>query len=198
MRFEFWDGSGLGPTDGIGTMRIQSVDALRRILWAPGELGVARAFVAGDLAIEGDIYTLLRVLHDASPRDLRRMGLRSLPAVVDAARRLGALGPPLPPPPEECRPAGRLHSPSRDAAVISHHYDVGNDFYRLVLGPSMTYSCARFETDERLPRGRAGGQARADLPQARSRSAARSPAARCGLRLGLDGHPCRPPSRGHA
>ncbi len=147
VRFEFWDGSGIGPTDGIGTIRIRSVDALRRILWAPGELGVARAFVAGDLVIEGDIYTLLRVLHDASPRDLRRMGLRSLPAVVDAARRLGALGPPLPPPPEECRPAGRLHSPSRDAAVISHHYDVGNDFYRLVLGPSMTYSCARFETE---------------------------------------------------
>jgi len=146
VRFDFWDGSGLGPTDGIGRVRITSVDALRRILWAPGELGVARAFVAGDLAIEGDIYTLLRVLHDASPRDLRRMGLRSLPTVVDAARRLGALGPPLPPPPEECRPAGRLHSPSRDAAVISHHYDVGNDFYRLVLGPSMTYSCARFET----------------------------------------------------
>jgi cyclopropane-fatty-acyl-phospholipid synthase len=63
-----------------------------------------------------------------------------------AAGRLGALGPPLPPPPEECRPPGRLHSLSRDAAVISHHYDVGNDFYRLVLGPSMTYSCARFVT----------------------------------------------------
>jgi cyclopropane-fatty-acyl-phospholipid synthase len=46
----------------------------------------------------------------------------------------------------ECRPAGRLHSPARDARAISHHYDVGNDFYRLVLGPSMTYSCARFVT----------------------------------------------------
>ena len=143
-RFEFWDGSGLGPADGIGTLRIRSVDALRRILWAPGELGVARAFVSGDLTIEGDIYSLLRVLHAASPRDLRRMGLRALPTVIDAARRLGALGPPLPAPPEECKPPGRLHSPSRDAAVISHHYDVGNEFYRLVLGPSMTYSCARF------------------------------------------------------
>ena len=49
-----------------------------------------------------------------------------------------------PPPPEECRPAGRLHSPARDAEAISHHYDVGNEFYRLVLGPTMTYSCARF------------------------------------------------------
>jgi len=69
-----------------------------------------------------------------------------LPTAVDAARRLGAIGPPLPPPPEECRPAGRLHSPSRDARAISHHYDVGNDFYELVLGPSWTYSCARFVT----------------------------------------------------
>ena len=32
--------------------------------------------------------------------------------------------------------------------MISHHYDVGNDFYRLVLGPSMTYSCARFVTED--------------------------------------------------
>jgi cyclopropane-fatty-acyl-phospholipid synthase len=72
------------------------------------------------------------------------MTVRMLPAAVDVARRLGAIGPPLPPPPEECRPAGRLHSPSRDARAVSHHYDVGNDFYRLVLGPSMTYSCARF------------------------------------------------------
>jgi cyclopropane-fatty-acyl-phospholipid synthase len=148
VRFEFWDGSGIGPVDGIGTIRVRSVDAVRRILWAPGELGVARAFVSGDLTVEGDIYQLLRVLHGASRGDLRSTGIRALPAALDAARRLGAVGPPLPAPPEECRPAGRLHSPSRDAAVISHHYDVGNDFYRLVLGPSMTYSCARFVTGD--------------------------------------------------
>jgi cyclopropane-fatty-acyl-phospholipid synthase len=144
VRFEFWDGSGLGPTDGVGTLRIRSADAVRRILWAPGELGLARAYVSGDLTIEGDLYALLRALHDASPRDLRQIGLRALPAAVGAARRLGVLGPPPPAPPEECRPAGRLHSPARDAEVVSHHYDVSNDFYRLVLGPSMTYSCARF------------------------------------------------------
>jgi len=144
VRVEFWDGSGIGPTDGAGTLRVRSTDAVRRILWAPGELGVARAFVSGDLTVEGDLYALLRVLHDAPPRDLRQMTLRMLPSAVDAARRLGAIGPPLPPPAEECRPAGRRHSPSRDARAISHHYDVGNDFYRLVLGPSMTYSCARF------------------------------------------------------
>jgi cyclopropane-fatty-acyl-phospholipid synthase len=48
----------------------------------------------------------------------------------------------VPPPPEEVRLRGRLHSKARDAAAIAHHYDVSNDFYRLVLGPTMTYSCA--------------------------------------------------------
>jgi cyclopropane-fatty-acyl-phospholipid synthase len=148
VRFEFWDGSGVGPVDAPGTLGIRSPDALRRILWAPGELGLARAFVAGDITVDGDIYGLLSVLHDTSPRDLRSIGLRTVSTVIRAAGRLGALGPPLPAPPEECRPAGRLHSRARDAAVISHHYDVGNAFYRLVLGPSMTYSCARFVTDD--------------------------------------------------
>jgi len=147
VRFEFWDGSGVGPVDSAGTIRVNSVDAVRRMLWAPGELGVARAFVAGDLSLEGDLFTVLRLLHDAAPRDLRKMGLRALPSILDAARRLGAFGPPLPAPAEECRPSGRLHSLGRDAKVISHHYDVGNQFYRLFLGPRMTYSCARFVSD---------------------------------------------------
>jgi cyclopropane-fatty-acyl-phospholipid synthase len=147
VRFEFWDGSGVGPVGGVGTIRVNSVDAVRRMLWAPGELGLARAFVAGDLTLEGDLSGVLRVLHDAAPRDLRKMGFRALPPIIDAARRLGAIGPPLPAPPEECRPSGRLHSLGRDAKVISHHYDVGNEFYRLFLGPRMTYSCARFGSD---------------------------------------------------
>lgn len=148
VRFVFWDGSTVGPADGIGTVSVNSVDALRRILWAPGELGLARAFVAGDLTVEGDLFALLRVLQGSARRDLRAVGWRDLPAVIAAARRIGALGPPIPPPAEECHPSGRMHSPSRDAEVVSHHYDVGNPFYRLVLGPSMTYSCARFVTPE--------------------------------------------------
>ena len=43
---------------------------------------------------------------------------------------------------------GRRHSKGRDAAAISHHYDVGNDFYALVLGPSMVYSCAVWESEK--------------------------------------------------
>ncbi len=146
VRFRFWDGSALGPDDAVGTLHVHSPDALRRIVWAPGELGLARAFVAGDLSIDGDIFDVLEALRETSPGDLRRIEPRTLMATVRAARRLGALGAPLPPPAEESKPAGRIHSPARDARAISHHYDVGNDFYELVLGPSWTYSCARFVT----------------------------------------------------
>ncbi|MET0458561.1 MAG: cyclopropane-fatty-acyl-phospholipid synthase family protein, partial [Ilumatobacteraceae bacterium] len=73
-----------------------------------------------------------------------RFGISAAPAAARAARKLGLIAPPLPPPPEEVRLKGWRHSLRRDAEAIGHHYDVGNDFYRLVLGPAMTYSCARF------------------------------------------------------
>lgn len=146
VRFEFWDGSHLDGPVAPGRAVVRSPDALRRMLWAPGELGLGRAFVAGDLDVTGDIVGVLeRLEHHAG-------GHRPTPRVVAtalrAAGRLGAVGPPLPAPPEEARQRGVRHSLRRDRAAISHHYDVGNDFYRLVLGPSMTYSCARFTTDE--------------------------------------------------
>ncbi len=142
VRFEFWDGSSLGVDDGTGVARIVSPDALRRIVWAPGELGLGRAYVAGDLDMDGDLLEVLRALEGGVVR--HDFGLRELVAAAQAARRAGALGRPLPPPPEEAHQHGWRHSKHRDATAISHHYDVGNDFYRLLLGPSMTYSCARF------------------------------------------------------
>ena len=142
LRFMFWDGSQLGPA-GHGTLHVRSPDAVRRILWAPGELGLARAFVVGDIGFEGDIFEMLARLHSAAPSDVRRSWRLPLEA-FHAARRLGVLGRPLPAPPEEAAPRGRLHSKGRDAQAVQHHYDVSNDFYAMVLGPTMTYSCARF------------------------------------------------------
>ena len=139
-----YDGSHAGPNGAETTIEIRSPMALRRLLSAPGELGLARAYVAGDIEVHGDIYTVL------SLRDRRHdpIGPRQWPAVarlLRVARRAGALGVPPAPPPEEVRLRGRRHSRSRDAAAISHHYDVSNDFYRLLLGPSMTYSCGVWE-----------------------------------------------------
>src|ERR1700685_4197014 len=142
VRFEFWDGTAPGPSHG-DTLQVRSPDAVQRLLWAPGELGLARSFVMGDLAFEGDIFELLATLHAATP-DRIHVGSRVPWQAVQAARRLGVIGRPLPPPPEEAAPRGRLHSRSRDAQAVQHHYDVSNDFYAMVLGPAMTYSCARF------------------------------------------------------
>src|SRR5437868_13971524 len=95
VRFQYWDGSGEGPTDGPGTVYVRSPDALRHLLWAPGELGIGRAFVAGHLDLEGDPYAILKRLGDATP-DHSRMGPRGIAAAVGAARALGVLRGPLP------------------------------------------------------------------------------------------------------
>jgi cyclopropane-fatty-acyl-phospholipid synthase len=136
---EAYDGSRLGPADASATVIVRSPDALRRIVTAPGELGFARAYVAGDLDVDGDIFAVLD-LRDRMP------DVRMQPAQLVAALHLLGVRNlrPLPPPPEEARLHGRRHSPARDAAAVRHHYDVSNDFYRIVLGPSMTYSCAVF------------------------------------------------------
>jgi cyclopropane-fatty-acyl-phospholipid synthase len=146
IRIELWDGSGLGDAT-LGTLHVRRPEALRRIAYAPGELGLARAYVSGDLDIEGDIVPMLEALSRRVPRDAD-IGVRGALDAVRAALRLRAIGRPLPAPPEECHPAGRLHSKARDARVVSHHYDVGNEFYEIVLGPAMTYSCAYFDRDD--------------------------------------------------
>jgi cyclopropane-fatty-acyl-phospholipid synthase len=144
VRFRAYDGTDIGPRDAATTVTFQSSDALVRIITAPGELGIARAYVAGDIEIEGSVYDVLELRHAMpelrfSPRQVRDLvglvGLRNVRWIK--------------PPPEEHRARrGRLHSRARDAESISHHYDVSNEFYELVLGPSMTYSCAVFNEPE--------------------------------------------------
>src|SRR6185436_3795393 len=93
----------------------------------------------------GDSYEVLKRLADVTPGHLH-VGPRGVVAAAGAARSLGVLRGPLPPPPEEAGRRGWRHSRTSDARAIGHHYDVGNDFYRILLGPSLTYSCARFSS----------------------------------------------------
>jgi cyclopropane-fatty-acyl-phospholipid synthase len=146
VRIEFWDGSAIGPRHAPGLARFHSVEALRRIVWSPDELGLGRAFVVGEVDIEGDLLAVLAGVEALGLEDIR-IGARTVATALAAAWRVGALGPPPAAPPEEARPRGQLHSKLRDAGAIRHHYDVGNEFYRLVLGPSLTYSCARFSNE---------------------------------------------------
>ncbi|MCX4994122.1 SAM-dependent methyltransferase [Streptomyces longwoodensis] len=154
LRIHAWDGSQAGPPDAPALV-VRNRRALRRLLFKPGELGLARAWVAGDLDVEGDLYTALGRLSglvwergEDAPTLAR--SLRD-PQVRSAVRGLFRLaGPPLPPTPpvEEVRRTRHLHTRRTDRRAISHHYDVGNDFYELVLGPSMVYSCAYWPAPE--------------------------------------------------
>ncbi|MGY1591192.1 class I SAM-dependent methyltransferase [Geodermatophilus sp. SYSU D00708] len=150
VRLRAWDGSVAGP-EGAPVVAVRSRRALRRLVWSPGELGLGRAYVAGELDLEGDVFDTLAAL-SASGRlasdDVPAPTLAERLALVRTAVSLGALGPEPAPPPEEVRLRrfGRRHSKARDAAAISHHYDLSNDFYAMVLGPSMVYSCAVWES----------------------------------------------------
>jgi cyclopropane-fatty-acyl-phospholipid synthase len=150
LRLKAWDGSEAGPA-GAPVIEFRSRRALRRMLWSPGQLGLSRAYVAGDIDAPGDVFASFAALSSdgkfAEPGPFRRPTLREAATILKNAALLGALGPNPAPPPEEARivRAGRRHTRQRDAAAISHHYDVGNDFYALVLGPSMVYSCAVWE-----------------------------------------------------
>jgi cyclopropane-fatty-acyl-phospholipid synthase len=143
LRVRAWDGSENGP-ETAPVVEVRSRDAVRYLAHSPNELGLARAYVSGSLGVEGDIYEVLGAL---PLEDVDRM--RS-PAFIPTQRaelaalalRTGGLGRAPAPPPEEAVISGRRHSKDRDRRAVTHHYDVGNDFYRLVLGESMVYSCA--------------------------------------------------------
>jgi cyclopropane-fatty-acyl-phospholipid synthase len=151
VRIQSYDGSDIGPSGAASTIVIRSPDALRRLVTAPGELGIGRAYVAGEIEVEGDLYWALTALQE------HRRHL-SPAAAADLARLLGPSGfhPPRPPR-QEARLRGLRHSKDRDRQAIAHHYDVSNRFYELVLGPSMTYSCAVWSgaLDDTLERAQA-------------------------------------------
>jgi cyclopropane-fatty-acyl-phospholipid synthase len=147
FRVEAYDGSIAEPTVESSannvTLKILSRDAISRVLTHPGELGLARAYVAGDIDVDGDLDPLFE-LNVPPLRDLLNANnLRALLSVVGAS----ALKP-LAPPAIEAKQRGVIHSKARDRQAISHHYDVSNSFYEMVLGPSMTYSCAVFSSPE--------------------------------------------------
>src|SRR3954462_8393106 len=138
---EFWDGTALPPTNGGGpTFRLTSKKAIGHALRAPGQLGLGRAYVSGDIAVD-DLDGAMRVVGSWKPPAIDRATQAKL-----ALAAVRAAGPMLPPPvPEvELRPKGRLHSVLRDARSVRHHYDLPPEFFELFLGETMAYSCAIF------------------------------------------------------
>jgi cyclopropane-fatty-acyl-phospholipid synthase len=162
LAVSFWDGSCLpGQTvNGTGGERTVLVAtgprALAHLLRQPGQLGLARAWIDGSLTVRGDLEHVLELrgslpevrlsLTDrvrlaataalaAGPGVLRAPPIPAIEAAVGRRRRLRL-----------DRDGGERHSLGRDQAAVRHHYDISNDFYRLVLGPTMVYSCAYFSS----------------------------------------------------
>src|SRR6201999_3003374 len=148
VEFQAYDGSTSGTPGSPIKITVRSPAAVSYLAQAPGELGLARAFVSGHLDVDGDMYTALAGMANAQNTEL------SVAERVRLFRELGggrALYPRLAPPPQEVQVnrrwlTGLRHSKGRDASATSHHYDVSNRFYEWVLGPSMDYTCACYPT----------------------------------------------------
>ncbi len=158
FRFTAYDGSATGPEDSAVHLHLVNERGLSYLLTAPGDLGLARAYVSGDIELRG--------VHPGDPYDAMvalmnhtRFKVPSPAEALEIVRGLGGrtllshMRPPAPPPQEALPRWRRLlegfrHSKGRDAGAIHHHYDVSNRFYEMVLGPSMTYTCACFPTED--------------------------------------------------
>jgi len=141
LRLQAYDGSTAGPGGAPVVVDIRSPRALNYLATGSGSLGLARAYIMGDLEVDGDLYAAVSELTDLDFDS-------SLSARFRALRDLGGFRllrrPPIPP--QEIKLRGRRHSKARDQAAISHHYDVSNRFYSWLLGPSMAYTCAVYPT----------------------------------------------------
>lgn len=154
LKFTAYDGSTAGNEDAVLGLDLKSPRGATYLATAPGELGIARAYVSGDLQTHGvhpgDPYDLLISLTDRV--EFKRPSARVLANVVRSIGVENLL--PIAPPPQETPPRwrrivdGLMHSKTRDAEAIHHHYDVSNTFYEWVLGPSMTYTCAVYPSHD--------------------------------------------------
>jgi cyclopropane-fatty-acyl-phospholipid synthase len=155
VHFTAYDGSSTGPPDAEIGLELINQRGLAYMLTAPGDLGMARAYTAGDLVLHGvhpgNPYEAMVLLKDHL--DFRTPSAAEVVSLVRGLGGISNLKPP-PPPPQEHLPRwrrameGLRHSMTRDAEAIHHHYDVSNEFYRYVLGPSMAYTCAVFPREE--------------------------------------------------
>ena len=151
VRIRAWDGSQAGPAD-APLLQLNSRRALRRLLWEPNELGLAQAYITGDLDVPGGARELAdglrRVWQHARATGATQPALsprQKLAAAVLVAR-FGAIGRRPAAPASQVRIDGALHSRTRDKAAIAHHYDLSNEFYSLILDESMAYSCGYYPT----------------------------------------------------
>jgi cyclopropane-fatty-acyl-phospholipid synthase len=145
IRIQAYDGSVAGDRSSFQTLEIRSPQAMKYLLSAPGELGLARAYITSHLEIHGDLHETLVAMKNYIKEPFPTGSLVSALSQVGVTGVLRTKRPAEEAPPRWRR--GILHSLNRDKSAIHHHYDISNDFYSLILGPTMVYSCAVFKSE---------------------------------------------------
>jgi cyclopropane-fatty-acyl-phospholipid synthase len=143
FNIELWDGSRIPATNTNGggpTFTARSKDALAYAVAAPGQLGLGRAYVAGEIQVD-DMDAVIELMNEWEPPEI---GAVEKARLIAAAVRAAGIRRPPPAPKAELHLRGRKHTTERDREAVRHHYDVGNEFFSLFLDKSMTYSCAIF------------------------------------------------------
>ncbi len=124
VQLRLWDGAIVGAgKPSIGSLTIHEPRVLRHIL-LNAVLGFGEAYAEGGLTIQGDLVEVLTGLN------------RSLPRAVSSQQ------------PRRFRGPWTRHSFARSKACVHHHYDIGNDFYRLWLDRQLVYTCAYYSQPE--------------------------------------------------
>ena len=140
IRIALPDGTTLGPRAAEVAIALRTERAIEYLVAEPNDLGFARAYVSGDLDIDGDLFEFMRVQDQLRDALLSRSAVAALPTIARMRLRSPA------PPAAEVRLRGRTRSLRRDRSAISHHYDIPSEFFELILGPTMAYTCAVFES----------------------------------------------------
>lgn len=123
IQLVLWDGQQVGTatSDGMGRLRVRDRSALLHLIADP-EFRFGELYVNQRIEVEGDLTDFLETLYRALPRN-KSLGLKE--------RLLAPFG-------------MRRNPPDKAANNIYHHYDIGNDFYRLWLDEQMVYTCAYY------------------------------------------------------
>jgi cyclopropane-fatty-acyl-phospholipid synthase len=126
-----WNGDEIAVCEGAPVARL--VIKTRRALWRifhDPEMQFGEAYAAGEIEVEGDLVRFLELYY--------RIGRESLRRTMGPARRFAVSGM------RALRGLLNTNSIAGAKANIHHHYDIGNDFYRMWLDCEMLYSCAYF------------------------------------------------------
>ena len=143
LPLRLWDGRELGPSTRGYRLVLHHPWSLRAMVVPPTDLQAGETYLAGAIDVEG---SMVAAIHDVAALRVN-LGMRERLAMAQVVARLPA--PPRRLAGGRVRLSGRRHDPERDAAAVRHHYDVGNEFFRLLLDDDLVYSCAYFSERDR-------------------------------------------------